>query len=81
MQRPTSGRTEEAHCPDFSKVGSLEIDSSALPGPLPGSVYLGEPEPGNRYRIFLVADGFATHIKLPGTVSADPSTGQLKIYL
>ena len=49
-----------------------EIDSSALPGPLPGFVYLGEPLPGNRYRIFLVADGFATHIKLPGTVTADP---------
>ena len=42
------------------------IDSSALPGPLPGFVYLGEPLPGNRYRIFLVADGFATHVKLAG---------------
>jgi hypothetical protein len=68
-----------AECPDFSKVGSVEIDSSALPGPLPGFVYLGQPLPGNRYRIFLVADGFATHVKLAGTVTPDPQTGQLTI--
>ena len=73
------GSTEEAHCSEFAKVGSLEIDSSALPGPLPGFVYLGKPLPGDRYRIFLVADGFATHIKLAGTVHTDPVTGQLTI--
>ncbi len=73
------GTLLEAHCPEFSKVGSLEIDSSALPGPLPGFVYLGQPLPGNRYRIFLVADGFATHVKLAGTVTPDPSTGRLTI--
>ena len=73
------GTLLEAHCPEFSKVGSLEIDSSALPGPLPGFVYLGQPLPGNRYRIFLVADGFATHVKLAGTVTPDPATGRLAI--
>ena len=74
--------TEEAGlCPEFSKVGSLKIESSALPGPLPGSVYLGQPLPGNRYRIFLVADGFATHIKLAGTVTPDPATGQLDDHI
>jgi len=73
------GTEEEAQCPEYSKVGSLTIDSSALPGPLPGFVYLGEPMAGNRYRIFLVANGFAVHIKLAGLVRADPSTGQLVI--
>ncbi len=73
------GTEEEAQCPDFAKVGSLEIESSALPAPIPGSVYLGQPQPGNRYRIFLVANGFATHIKLAGTVSANSATGQLVI--
>ena len=72
---------EEAHCPEDSKVGSLTIESSALPGPLPGFVYLGQPLPGNRYRIFLVANGFATHIKLAGTVNAEPRTGRLTISL
>ncbi len=37
------GTEEEAQCPEDSKVGSLTIESSALPGPLPGYVYLGEP--------------------------------------
>jgi hypothetical protein len=73
------GTEEEAHCPEFSKIGSLTIDSSALPGPLPGFVYLGEPLPGNRYRVFLIANGFAVHVKLAGTVTADPLTGQLAI--
>jgi hypothetical protein len=73
------GTEEEAHCPDFAKVGSLTIDSPALPGPLPGFVYLGEPLPGNRYRIFLIANGFAVHIKLAGTVTPDPQTGQIVV--
>ena len=73
------GTEEEAQCPEYSKVGSLVIDSSALPGPLPGYVYLGEPQPGNRYRIFLVANGFAVHIKLPGIVTPNPATGQLVV--
>jgi hypothetical protein len=68
-----------AACPEIAKVASVEIESSALPGPLPGFLYLGQPLPGNRYRIFLTADGFGTHIKLPGTVNADPQTGQLVI--
>ena len=68
-----------AGCPEFAKVGSVEIDSSALPGPLPGFVYLGQPLPGERYRLILVADGFGTHVKLPGTVSPDPETGQVTV--
>ena len=73
------GTEEEAQCPEYSKVGSLTIESSALPGPLPGYVYLGQPIAGNRYRLFLVANGFATHVKLAGTVTANSQTGQLTI--
>lgn len=73
------GTEEEAQCPEYSKVGTLTIESSALPGPLPGYVYLGQPEPGNPYPIFLVANGFNTHIKLAGTVTPDPLTGQLTV--
>ena len=61
-------------CPEFSKVGTLEIDSSALPG-RSGAIYLGEPQPGQPYRIFLTADGFGTHVKLPGSVHPDPRPG------
>ena len=58
---------EEAQCPEISKVG---IGHARQPRPCrgrsPASIYLGEPQPGNRYRIFLTADGFATHVKLVG---------------
>jgi hypothetical protein len=69
----------EAECPQDAKVGSLTIESSALPGPLPGYIFLGEPLPGEKYRLFLVADGYAVHVKLPGTATPDPLTGQLVV--
>jgi hypothetical protein len=73
------GSRAAAECPELAKVGTLSIDSSALPGLLRGYAYLGQPLPGNRYRAFLVADGFGLHIKLSGTVTPDPSTGQLVV--
>jgi hypothetical protein len=71
------GTTEEAHCPEFAKVGTLEVHSPVLPGTLPGAIYIGHPEPGNRYRLFLTFDGFGVHVKLPGSVHPDPKTGQV----
>ena len=60
------GTTNEAHCPEASKIGTLNIETALLPGPLPGYLYLGNPLPGNRYRVFLAADGFNVHVKLAG---------------
>jgi hypothetical protein len=71
------GFEDEAECPDFAKVGTLTLNTPALSAPIPGSIYIGEPQPGNRYRLILTANGFATHIKLLGTVEPDPHTGQL----
>jgi hypothetical protein len=71
------GTENAANCPEFAKVGTLSLESSALPGPIPGAIYLGDPKPGDRYRIILAADGFATHVKLAGSVIPDPQTGQL----
>ena len=71
------GTKEEANCPEFSKVGTVTIDSSALPAPLSGFAYLGEPKPGEPYRLVVSANGFGVAVKLLGTVHADPSTGQL----
>jgi hypothetical protein len=70
---------DEAQCPEFAKVGTLALDSWALPEPIAGGIYLGEPKPGNRYRLVIAADGFGTHIKLPGSVQADPQTGRLTV--
>ena len=45
--------------------------------PLIGSIYIGEPKPGDQYRLFLIADGFGIHAKLVGSFRPDPATGQL----
>jgi hypothetical protein len=73
------GTTNAAQCPEASKVGTLEIETALLPGPLPGYLYLGKPLPGNRYRIFLVADGFNVHVKLAGRIEPDLRTGRLAV--
>jgi hypothetical protein len=71
------GTEEEARCPEHSKVGTVSIDSSSLPAPIHGFIYLGEPKPGEPYRLVLTANGFGTAVKLLGTVHADPGTGRL----
>ena len=71
------GTREGAQCPEASKIGTVELDSSALPGPISGAIYIGTPEPDQTFRIILTADGFGTHVKLPGVTDTDPQTGQL----
>jgi hypothetical protein len=72
------GTRKEAQCPQTSKIGTLEVESSSLPSLLPGAMYLGEPLPGERYRVFIAFDGFSLHVKLPGTAYLDRATGQFK---
>ncbi|HLM19956.1 MAG TPA: hypothetical protein VK390_00350, partial [Propionibacteriaceae bacterium] len=73
------GTLAAAQCPEPSKIGTLSIDNSALPGPISGAMYLGEPKPGDRYRLVMVADGYETHVKLPGSVHLDPQTGRVEV--
>ena len=76
-QQSAIGTEAEAQCPEHSKVGTATLDSSALPAPIHGFIYLGEPKPGEPYRLVLTANGFGTAVKLLGTIHADPQTGQL----
>jgi hypothetical protein len=71
------GTEQEAECPESAKIGTVTVFNATLPGPLPGYIYIGEPLPGDRYRIFLTANGFDTHVKLAGAIEPDPQTGQL----
>jgi hypothetical protein len=73
------GTRLEAQCPETSKVGTVSVNSSALPQPIPGFIYLGKPLPGDRYRLILSANGFNVHIKLAGSVEADEKTGRLTV--
>ena len=73
------GTREGAKCPETAKIGTVELDTAALPGPIDGGIYIGAQLPEDRYRIYLTADGFATHVKLAGVASPDPQTGQVKM--
>ncbi len=64
-------------CPDNAKVGTISISSAALPGPLTGSIYFGEPKPNSQYRLLILADGFGIHTKFLGDLLPDPETGTL----
>ena len=55
-------------CPDTAKIGTFSIGTPALPTRLEGYVYLGEPKPGDQYRLFLTASGFGMNVKFEGSV-------------
>jgi hypothetical protein len=69
-----------ANCPDTSKIGTFSIGTQALDGRLEGAVYIGEPKPGDQYRLFEIASGFGMNVKLVGSIKPDPRTGQLTAY-
>ena len=69
------GTEEEAHCPDSRKVGTVSLTSTALPGPIPGAIYLGQPKPGDRYRIILTANGFTYPRQTGGYRETRPPDG------
>jgi hypothetical protein len=74
------GTEAAANCPDQSKIGTFQIGTQALDGPLTGAVYIGQPKPGDQYRLFLIADGFGIHAKLVGSAQPDLQTGQVTVH-
>ncbi len=66
-------------CPDNSKIGNFDIETPALDAPLVGSLYFGEPKPGNQYRVLMIANGFGIHAKIVAQAFPDPQTGQLEM--
>jgi hypothetical protein len=79
------GTTSPIACPPQSKVGTVTIESPALPeGNLTGDVYVGEqvgrnPASGTEYQIYIDAesDRYGLKVRLIGNVAANPVTGQL----
>jgi hypothetical protein len=66
-----------ADCPDAAKLAATEFDISALERNLKGAIYLREPEVGDPFRIWIVADDLGLHLKLPGDLEVDKTTGQV----
>jgi hypothetical protein len=69
-------------CPPASRIGSIEVESSLVDHPLPGSVYAAAPydNPFNSLlAIYAVIEDprAGLLIKLPGHVVPDPNTGRL----
>jgi hypothetical protein len=77
VQQVRFGERVNAECPDAAKLASAEFDIPALPRRMKGAIYLREPEPGNPFRIWVVADDLGAHVKLPGQLEVDKQTGQI----
>ncbi len=74
------GTNDPIGCSAASRIGDVTISTPVLPANLTGSVHVGQPLPGNRYRLFVNADGFGISIRLKGDVRPDPVTGQVTAY-
>jgi hypothetical protein len=79
--------TAPGDCPPASTLGSVEVSTPLLSEALRGHIYLGQPAcspcsdseaaEGKLVRLYIEVAGSGVIVKLPGTVSIDPSTGQL----
>ncbi len=80
------------HCPAASEVGTLKVFTPVLEKPLEGHVYVAQPQcggagqaectaadasDGRLFGIYLEAEGSGAVVKLKGSVSVNPATGQL----
>jgi hypothetical protein len=71
-------KPDASHCPDASKLADTEFEIPVLERRLKGAIYVREPEPGDPFRIWIVADDLGLHVKLPGQLEVDKQTGQIE---
>jgi hypothetical protein len=71
------GTNAEPSCPDAAKLGTVRVETPVLEEDLTGGVYLGEPRPGNLFRLAMVLHGPGILVKVPGIAKPDPVTGQI----
>jgi len=68
-------------CPDASKLGTVSVITPALTHELKGALYLGRPSAGPitgpPFTVYLTAEGNGVHLKIRGTATPDPMTGQI----
>jgi hypothetical protein len=72
------GERASAECPDAAKIADTEFEIPVLSRRMRGAIYLREPEPGNPFRVWVVADDLGVHLKLPGQLEVDKETGQIE---
>jgi hypothetical protein len=79
------GTNAPVECPASSRIGSVEVETPALPkGSIGGDVYVAQPlsndpSSGNQFRIFIHASGpeRGVNVRLIGNVFPNLGTGQL----
>ncbi|MEX1142772.1 MAG: hypothetical protein WD993_02115 [Thermoleophilaceae bacterium] len=64
-------------CPEASKVGTVDVKSPLLPDSVTGFAFVGQPLPGDMYRLFVTLEGRGVSVRLKGSVKPSPITGQL----
>jgi hypothetical protein len=75
------GNNEPPACPASSRIGSVSIKSQLLEETLSGEVVLASQNDnpfGSTYAVYLLAKGPGFYLKLPGKLTADSQTGQLR---
>jgi len=70
-------REVDAGCPDSSKLGTAKIVSPFISTPIEGNLFQRAPAPGRQFGLWLAADALGLHIKIPGELVPDKSTGRL----
>jgi hypothetical protein len=75
------GTGDPPACPASSKVGSVQLTTLLLDDPLTGGIYLARALPGERFRLFVTAEGRGVTLKLTASLRPDPETGQLLMLL
>jgi hypothetical protein len=78
------GTNDPIGCPEASKIGTVEVETQALPETLGGTVYVGaplsnDPASGNQFRIFIHVSSpkFGVNVRLLGNVFPNLDNGQL----
>ncbi len=75
------GSEEPEKCPNASKLGMVSVVTPALTEELKGALYLGGPPTGPitgpPFTAYLTLEGHGAHVKIRGTVTPDPVTGQV----
>jgi hypothetical protein len=75
------GSEREAQCPPAAQIGTASLLTPALAGELTGALYLGGPPdgviPGPPFTLYLMLAGHGTLVKIRGTATPNPATGQV----
>ncbi len=75
------GTEQEAQCPPAAALGTATMITPALAGELQGTLYLGGPPsgviPGPPFTLYLTLAGHGMLVKIRGTATPTPATGQV----